>query len=573
MLKKSWQTLRNLKKSEQNKGLLFEDPDFSPEDALPNANSDIKWLRPHEIVSNPEFFTDGQSRFDVVQGAIADCWLLAAVATISMCDGLFFRVVPPDQGFSKKESYAGVFYFHFWRYGEWIEVVVDDRLPTYNKSLILMHSKDGNEFWSALLEKAYAKIYGSYNAIQFGYTSEAIQDMSGGLTEYFELDNPPPNLLEMIIRGLNKNSIFGCSYNKEMPSEVIECPEEEIKEMPLKLCEGPLEDTKKESILTDDNKEEYKPGNDVKEEARPLGKVKEESRTVENVKEESEPTKNVKEESGPAKNVKEESSPTEDVKDDFRPVEKVKEESIPTENAKEESTEVTICHTESVRTDGIVMQHAYSINGVCKIKTKEKTVALLRLRNPWGKMEWNQAWSDGSKEWDLVSPEVREKIKLNFDEDGEFWMELGDFMAKFCYLDVCHLDPLLITDVSFESTNSQVNWMMSTYHGTLKQQSPDDKEFQDEYRFKLDDLVPGEDLTIVIAVMQKYRRENSLAMMGLAFAVCEGTCSLKVSPGEYSIVSVAYSEIDFMIRVYTNGFICSEQGSVSEVESRDKIFC
>ena len=51
---------------------------------------------------------------------------------------------------------------------------------------------------------------------------------------------------------------------------------------------------------------------------------------------------------------------------------------------------------------GLLYSHCYTIFDVFEIKDFEdenKTHKLLRIRNPWGDVEWNGKWSDDSIEF------------------------------------------------------------------------------------------------------------------------------------------------------------------------------
>lgn len=208
-------------------GTLFEDPLFpaNNQSLMFSRRPDryIEWMRPHEIVDDPQFFVEGYSRFDVQQGELGDCWLLAAAANLTQDSQFFFKVVPPDQSF--EEDYCGIFHFCFWQYGEWVEVVIDDRLPTYRGELVYMHSTEKNEFWSALLEKAYAKLHGSYEALKGGTTCEAMEDFTGGVTEWYDLKEAPPNLFNILFKAGERNSMMGCSLEPDPNVLEAETPE------------------------------------------------------------------------------------------------------------------------------------------------------------------------------------------------------------------------------------------------------------------------------------------------------------------------------------------------------------
>ena len=81
---------------------------------------------------------------------------------------------------------------------------------------------------------------------------------------------------------------------------------------------------------------------------------------------------------------------------------------------------------------------------------------LVCLRNPWGTAEWTGRWSDGSAEWDSVDESDLEEMGIEDNDDGEFWMEYGDFIRYYSKVEMCMIPEEL-------SADAECNWVTSLH--------------------------------------------------------------------------------------------------------------
>ena len=146
----------------------------------------VEWKRPHEISEDAVMMHDGASPGDVKQGALGDCWLLGSFLSLSTHPELIQNLIVHD---GLEHGFA---VFQFFKNGEWKPVIVDTRIPYNNptKTPLYGHCADPNEFWVPLMEKAYAKLNGSYEGINGGSMVQAMVDLTGGISEKYHMRAP-----------------------------------------------------------------------------------------------------------------------------------------------------------------------------------------------------------------------------------------------------------------------------------------------------------------------------------------------------------------------------------------------
>jgi hypothetical protein len=186
----------------QNYGKKFIDKDFlpnitslfkpdtklSPGEMSGNSvtkRSAIEWKRASDFMQGEyQVFQGGIEPGDIRQGALGDCWFLCAIAALTEFPELVTDLIETGEA-----NEHGVYRVRFCKNGWWHSVRVDDYFPCFPGAGPTYSRSNGNELWVMLLEKAYAKLHGSYEAIKSGWAYEGMMDMTGAPCKTIRFDD------------------------------------------------------------------------------------------------------------------------------------------------------------------------------------------------------------------------------------------------------------------------------------------------------------------------------------------------------------------------------------------------
>ncbi|KAF2887688.1 hypothetical protein ILUMI_18484, partial [Ignelater luminosus] len=152
---------------------------YSPEDYEKNH---IQWLRLcdvklHGCQNNSPWvlFRRRLKPTDIIQGAVGNCWLIAALSSLALHHQHLIRRL----FITSEVCEEGAYQIRLFKDREWTSIMVDDRIPCDEDGCPYYAKVLENQMWVPLIEKAIAKLYGCYQALTAGQPYEALNLLTG----------------------------------------------------------------------------------------------------------------------------------------------------------------------------------------------------------------------------------------------------------------------------------------------------------------------------------------------------------------------------------------------------------
>eukprot|EP01048_Picozoa_sp_COSAG05_P008624 COSAG05_NODE_665_length_8009_cov_156.415929_8_plen_353_part_00 len=158
-----------------------------------DIDNEIEWVRGNAVFNLPEgehakLFSGGIEPSDIGQGQLGDCWLMTSLACMAEFPGAIQNCFLTDE-YNERGRYVLQLYCGYEKKFEHVEV--DDLIPVQKgkRNEPIFAKPHGQELWVSLLEKAFAKFMGSYQALDGGYMLYGLQVLTGDKVNNWALKN------------------------------------------------------------------------------------------------------------------------------------------------------------------------------------------------------------------------------------------------------------------------------------------------------------------------------------------------------------------------------------------------
>jgi hypothetical protein len=136
---------------------LYPDPSQPPASAAPLLDNEVEWKR----IEGPTYVPSNLTpRFKLGKGGMNHRSFLSALSAVACRSDLILDLIVSDD-----HSKQGCYTCQFYKHGFFQPVCVDNLIPCLVDSPAFLTQSSSEGIWPSIIEKAYAKVHGSYFAL------------------------------------------------------------------------------------------------------------------------------------------------------------------------------------------------------------------------------------------------------------------------------------------------------------------------------------------------------------------------------------------------------------------------